>query len=396
MTDLHVLVRWFVTAAALALPVMIPVKAAHAQTPAAAAPATSASRQRGTVKAIAGSTLTLTTDDGHNVSVAVAPNAKILQLPPGSTDLKAAQTITLGDVTVGDRVLVLGAAGADASSFQAGRVILMKSTDIAAQHAREQADWQRRGSGGIVTAVDAAADSVTISARARTVEVKTTSSTIFRRYAGDSVKFEDARLGTLGEVQAGDQIRVRGTRSADGGTIAADEVVTGRFETLSGTLTAVDASAGTVTFRDLASKKPMTVNVTANSAIHALPAGAAAAFAGGARSSGAPATGQAATPAAAQHSGDGSAPAREGGRRSGGDLSQVVARLPLLTLADLHVGDAVLLVATPALQGTSAATAITLVSGVQPLLSAAQGSAPAVTLSPWSLGQEGGEGAGTQ
>ena len=68
----------------------------------------------------------------------------------------------------------------------------------------------------------------------------------------------------------------------------------------------------------------------------------------------------------------------------------------MLTLADLHVGDAVLLVATPASPGTSAATAITLVSGVQPLLSAAQGSAPAVTLSPWSLGQEGGEGAGTQ
>ena len=190
---------------------------AQAASPAPAAPATAASRQRGTVKAIAGSALTLTTDDGHEMSVMVAPNARVLQLPPGSTDLKAAQTIPLGEVTIGDRVLVLGAAGADGSSFQAGRVILMKSTDIAAQHAREEADWQRRGFGGIVTGVDAAAGTVTLSARARTIEVKTTSSTIFRRYAGDSVRFEDAKLGTLDEIRAGDQIRVRGTRSADGG-----------------------------------------------------------------------------------------------------------------------------------------------------------------------------------
>ncbi len=395
MADLHVLVRWFLVAVASMSPVILPADAVYAQVPATAAPATAAARQRGTVKAIAGSTLTLTTDDGHDISVAVAANARILQLPPGSTDLKAAQTITLGDVTAGDRVLVLGAAGADASSFQAGRVILMKSTDIAAQHAREEADWQRRGSGGIVTGVDAASGTVTLSARARTVEVKTTSNTIFRRYAGDSVKFEDAKLGKVGEIQAGDQMRVRGTRSPDGASIAADEIVTGRFENLSGTLTAVDASAGTVTLRDLATKKPVTVNVTANSAIHMLPPGAAASFAGGTRS-GAPAAGQAAAPAAAQHPAEGAAPAREGGRRSGGDLSQVVARLPMLTLGDLHVGDAVLLVATPASPGTSAATAITLVSGVQPLLSAAQGSAPAVTLSPWSLGQQGGEGAGAQ
>lgn len=396
MTNLYVLVRRFATAAALTLPGMLPAGAVGAQAaPAAAAPASAAGRQRGTVKTIAGSTMTLTTDDGHDVSVAVAPNARILQLPPGSTDLKSAQTITLGDVTVGDRVLVLGAAGAGASSFQAGRVILMKSTDIAAQHAREEADWQRRGSGGMVTATDAATGTVSISARARTVEVRTMPSTIFRRYAGDSVRFEDAKPGTLGEIQVGDQIRVRGTRSADGASIAADEIVTGRFENLSGTLTAVDASAGTVTLRDLGTKKSVMVNVTANSAIHTLPAEAAASLAGG-KSGGTTAGGHPGTPSAAQRTPETAAPAREAGRRSGGDLSQMVAHLPLLSLADLHVGDAVLLVATPASTGTSAATAITLVSGVQALFSAAQGSAPAVTLSPWSLGQEGGEGAGAQ
>lgn len=331
MTDVHVVLRRCVAAVGLAGALSLSANAALAQAvpPAASAPAQAVFRQRGTVKGMAGSTLTLTTDDGHEMAVTVAPNAKIMQLAPGSTDLKAAQPIALGDVAVGDRVLVVGAAGADGSSFQAGRVILMKSTDIAAQHAREEADWQRHGSGGMVTAVDASSATLSMSARGRVVAVKTTPSTIFRRYAGDSVKFEDAKRGTLEQIQPGDQMRVRGTRSEDGATLAADEIVSGRFENLSGTLTAVDASAGTVTLRDLATKKPVTVSLTAKSAIHRLPPEAAAAMAAGARP-GASGFGQTATSAAAQHGSDGatapaSAPARDGAHRPGGDLSQVVA-----------------------------------------------------------------------
>ena len=58
----------------------------------------------------------------------MADGARILQLAPGSTDLKSAQTIALKDIAVGDRVLVTGKAGDDAGSFTASRVILMKST----------------------------------------------------------------------------------------------------------------------------------------------------------------------------------------------------------------------------------------------------------------------------
>jgi len=81
---------------------------AFAQTP-AASPA--AARQIGTVKAMTGNSLTLTTDAGQEVAVSVADGARILQLAPGSTDLKTAQTITLADIAAGDRVLVSGKAG---------------------------------------------------------------------------------------------------------------------------------------------------------------------------------------------------------------------------------------------------------------------------------------------
>src|SRR5580704_11777715 len=143
--------------AALRASLMVPVMALSAgvvlmaQTPAAAP----AARQLGTVTAVAGNSLTLKTDAGQMVTVSVADGARILQLAPGSTDLKSAQTIALKDIAVGDRVLVNGKPGDDASSFAASRVILMKSSDIAQKHAMEEADWQKRGIGGIVSAVDA-------------------------------------------------------------------------------------------------------------------------------------------------------------------------------------------------------------------------------------------------
>jgi len=144
-----------------------PASEAHAmvQTPVAAPAA--AGRQLGTVKAIAGNTLTLMTDAGQEVAVSVADGARILQLAPGSTDLKAAQTITLADIAAGDRVLVSGKAGDSAGAFAASRVILMKSGDIAQKHEAEQADWQKRGIGGIVSVVDLGSGALTVSIGAK-------------------------------------------------------------------------------------------------------------------------------------------------------------------------------------------------------------------------------------
>ena len=416
MLDASVPIRRHLSLSGVALGLLLATGSTlHGQiTPPASTTAASASRQRGTVKAIAGSTLTLTTDEGQQLAVTVTPSAKIVQLAPGSTDLKAAQPITLNDVTIGDRILVVGTTGTEAGSFSAGRVILMKSTDIAAQHAREEADWQRRGTGGLVGSVDSVNRSFTISARGRGVAVKTTASTTFRRYAGDSVKFEDAKRGSFDQLQAGDQVRIRGNRSADAASIDAEEIVSGSFQNLSGKLTAVDASAGTVVLTDLATKRTMTVSLTANSAIHVLPPDAAmtlAARPSGSASSpvGKPNAGAAGRTPGGQpfgqapgftsgqargDAGSGSQQSGEGGRRPGGDLSQTVARLPRVSIAELHVGDAVLVVASPASSGSTAATAITLVSGVQSILAAAQGSAPAVTLSPWSLGGAPADGGG--
>jgi Domain of unknown function (DUF5666) len=359
-----------------------------AQAPAAAQAA--AARQLGTVTAVAGNSLTLKTDAGQAVTVSVADGVRILQLAPGSTDLKTAQAIALKDIAVGDRVLVNGKAGDDAGAFTASRVILMKSGDIAEKHQAEQADWQKRGTGGIVSAVDAGTGTLTVAVGAKKVAVNTSSKTQFRRYAGDSVKFEDAKPGTLAQVQAGDQLRVLGTKSDDGSSIQAEDIVSGSFKNLAGLIATIDAANGMLTLKDLATKKTITVTITANSNVRTLPPQAAAMFA--ARAKG----GAAAAPqGAGQADAAGSGRAGGAGRSAGGDLSQLVSRLPNKTIADLKVGDAVMIVASQPDPSNSAMTAVTLLSGVEPILAAAPG-APSMTLSPWNIGGEGPEGGGGQ
>jgi co-chaperonin GroES (HSP10) len=365
-----------------------------AQAP-AAAPATA--RQIGTVTAVTGNNLTLKTDAGQQVVVSVADGARILQLAPGSTDLKTAQTITLANISVGDRVLVNGKAGDSADAFSASRVILMKSTDIAQKHEMEQADWQKRGTGGIVKSVNAGTGALVVAVGAKEVTVNTSSTTQFRRYAGDSVKFEDAKPGTLAQIQVGDQLRVLGAKSDDGLSIQAEEVVSGSFKNLAGLIASIDAANGTLTLKDLATKKTVTVTITANSNVRTLPPQAAAMFAARAKggAAGAGSSGGA-SPQGAQGNTPGGGRPGGAGRSAGGDLSQLVSRLPNKTIADLKVGDAVMIVASQPDPGSSTVTAVTLLSGVEPILAAAPG-APSMTLSPWSLGggePEGGGGGG--
>ncbi len=345
----------------------------------------------GTVKSIDGNKLVVTPDTGDPVTVTVSAETKILVIPPGTKTLAGATPAAVADIAVGDRALVNGTAGDTATVLTAVRVVLIKSTALAARDAQETADWQRRGTGGIVKSIDGSV--ITISSGARTLKIDTAASTQFRRFASDSVRFQDSKISNLGEIHVGDQLQARGNKSADGLTVTAEEVVTGSFYNLSGLVASVNAPQGTLTLKDLATNKTFTVTFTGNTQIRKLPPEAAARLAAMNR----PPTADGSTPAP---------PARPAGAPAGGppsgaypgggarrpDLSQMLARFPLVTLADVKTGDAVMIVAS---QGgsPSTATAITLLSGVEALLSAPAGAQP-FTLSPWNLSAptEGGGG----
>lgn len=359
-----------------------------------------ASRAVGTIKTITGKTIVLTTDAGAEVTIQVQDDARLIRIEPGAKDLKNAALLQLEDLQAGDRILVRGALGPDGKTVIAASVIAMKSADIATKQQHEREEWQRHGAGGLVTAIDAAGGTITISTNAqgpgKEVKIKVAKQTILRRYAPNSVKFDDAKPAPIDQIKVGDQLRARGTRSTDGTELAAEEVVSGTFRNIAGTVSAVDAAAGTITVMDLVLKKAVTVKVTSDSQLRKLPPmiaqgiamrlkGAGASAAGGAGAAGSasrPAETAAAHPAGGQGGQSGGAGRLGGG---GGDLQQALSRMPAVTLTELQKGDAVMIVATDGLQ-ESRVTAITLLAGVEPILQASPTGGASNLLAQWSLG----------
>ena len=361
-------------------------------------------RHIGSIKAIAGNVITLTPDSGPEIEVTVPAGARIVRIAPGEKTLKNATPVELQDLQAGDRILVAGKSPDDGKAMTAASIVVMKRSDVEARKEEDRQDWQKRGLGGLVKAVDPAAGTTTISVTgfggAKTIVVHSSKATVIRRYAPDSMKFDDARPSSLQEIQPGDQLRARGNRSADGTELSAEEIVTGSFRSVAGIVNSVDAGAGTMNVQDLVSKKLVQIKVTPDSQLHQLPPEFAQRIAmrlkaamtgatGGATGPGA----QSGAPPAGGPSPGGAGPggAAGGGMRSGGapDFQQILNRMPAVALTDLHKGDAVMIVAT---QGTPSggATAITLLSGVEPILQAAPSGSQAMMLSPWSLGSPGG------
>jgi Domain of unknown function (DUF5666) len=398
--------------AGLPLPAIF-AEAVAAQTPAAA------NRFLGTITAVASGMLTVKTDAGIERKVTVPDGIKLQRIAPGAKDLSNAATIQFTDLAVGDRVLVRIAPDPATDPVTAISIVAIPQADLAQKQQKEREEWQRNGVGGLVKSVDAGTGVVIITSGAgptqKTITLHTSPATVLRRYAPDSVSFDQAKPAPIETIQVGDQLRARGTKNADGLELAADEVVSGSFRNISGSISAIDKTAMTLTLKDLVTKQTVTVHVGADAQMRKLPdtmaktlasmtnpgtssgANGGAAGAGKANpanspsSSGQPASQPAATDSAnSAPGGQGAGQGRgQGGRRGGGDLQQMLSRAPAIQLADLQKGDAVMLVST---QGTSEVTVITLLAGVEPLLQA-----PASTqnqlLSNWSMGSGGAEAA---
>jgi hypothetical protein len=365
----------------------------------------------GTIKAIAATSLTLTTDSGTEVSVQFPAEVKVLRVPPGSKTLNEATAIQLADLEVGDRILVRGGVGAQANTMTAITIVAMKREDIANKQSKEREEWQKHGIGGLVKSVDPGNEIIVIStlsaAGAKDVMIHAPVGTVLRRYAPGSVNFDDAKVAPLTEVKGGDQLRARGTRNADGSEFMADEIVSGTFHNVSGTITSIDAGKATLTVADLATKKNVELSVTSDSQMRKLPAPMAqriairlkglAPDAGGPNVAAASASQTPALPAATSN-GQGTANGLNGGpgggQRGSGDVQQMLSRLPISPIGDFQKGDTVMIVATSGANG-SPFTVITLLGGVEAILqSSPQGQATSL-LTPWSLNSGGGGDAGT-
>jgi hypothetical protein len=404
-----------------ALAIAQPISAAMFLASQAPAPASTQDaglvRALGTVKAVTDKSVTLAPDSGSEMTILIQDGTKIVRAAPGEKDIKQATPITLSDLQVGDRIFVRGKTDQDGKSVDAASVIAMAKTDVAAKQASDRAEWQKHGLGGIVSAVDPATSTITISVTVagekKNVAIHISKTTVLRRYAPDSVKFDDAKLSSLDKVQVGDQLLARGTRNADGSELSADEVVSGTFRNIAGTVSSLNAAAGTLVVQDLDTKKPVTVKVTADSEVRKLPPAVAQRIA--ARLKGeTPTAGRGATPSGSgaapsaqrgtdsaaasagnrtgNDAGNGSGAGRSGGQ-GGGDLQQLIGRMPAASLSDLQKGDAVIVVTTGGMEG-GAVTAIILLAGVEPILQGSPKGGQSI-LQPWTLGGAPGGDAGT-
>lgn len=313
--------------------------------------------------------ITLKTDAGALTAVTVDDSTLYLRVPPGEKDLKKAAKIAFTDISVGDRVLARSRQG---QSGPALSVLVMTKAELAQKHQRDREEWLRRGVSGTVTSINPGAHEITISTPSlsgpRSTVIQAVEGVQYRRYAPDSARFSDAKPSSIAELKPGDRVRVLGNRSEDGTRIKAEEIVSGSFRTVVGTIGNVDTASGQIRLTDLQAKKPVTVHVSADTTMRRVPPEMAVLLSrmvSGRAGPGPAGGGQGPPPG-------GGPPHGEGPRNF--DMQSMLERMPAVSLADFKAGDAILVSSTTGASQASV-TAITLLAGVEPLLAAAPPSA---------------------
>jgi len=322
----------------------------------------------GEVKAIDAGTkqLTVKTDAGSVVTVSVGDKTIYLRLAPGEKTLTNATKITLAEVAEGDRVWARGKVSEDLKSVPAAAIIVMTKADITKKQDAERAEWRRRGILGVITALKPDTKEITISSRSmagtQAVIIPISEKVEMRRYAPDSIKFSDAKPSDFSELKVGDQLRALGERSAEGTHFTPEKVVTGAFRMAAGTVTAVDTATGEIKINDLQTKHSLTIVIKHDAVLRKFPS--TAEMGGGMMRRGPGGQGEGGSGAPGQGGPGGNRPAGGG---AGFNINDMLERLPTVTIADLKVGDTIIVSST---QGAdpSRLTAIALVTGADTLL----------------------------
>ena len=295
-------------------------------------------------------------------------------------------------LATGDRVLVTLDPNSTGATPQALRIVAIKQADVARKQQAEAAVWSQ-GVHGLVKSVDAASGVIQVNTRqglqTREVTVNIGNSTVLKRYAPGSVRFDQAQPAPISAIQPGDQLWARGAKSADGSSIAADGVVSGSFLSIPGTVLSADTAASTVTVKDLATKKPVTIHISADAQLRRLDSAVATVIAARVKGAQAGSANHTANTGPGNGSGGTQRPFSQSGTGGTGfgDLESILERAPAIQPGSLQKGEAVMIVAT---EDASGVNAIKLLAGVEPLLEAPEAQD---LLSSWSLNQGESEAA---
>lgn len=341
-------------------------------------------------------------------SVSAASARRFLRVPPGEKDLKKAQPMDESQIAVGDRLLARGHKDASQPKLDASIVIVMTAGDLQQKHEAEVAEWQKRGSRGVVASVDEASHQITMTQRVpegtKTVTVVTTPETQFTRYSPTASKSTDVSPSAFSDVKVGDQLRVLGNSSEDGAKLTAEKIWSGSFRTVAATIVSLSPDGKSLKATDLQTKKPVEIVLADDSSVRRIPPEMANMLAmrmnPNSKRQGAPEGSRSGPPPIAEganpngHGEQGGAPGGPEGQAGGmhgsmrgsraGDLSQVIERLPKISLSELKPGDAVV-ISGAAGDDKSQLTATSVIAGVEPILTAAPSRGQSSALGNWNL-----------
>jgi len=349
-------------------------------------PSIAAKHAIGEVKTIDAATkqVTIKTDAGSVLTVSTTEKTTYKKLAPGETTLTNAAYVTFAELAEGDRIMARGTVAEDKKSVPAVQIIVMTKGDLAKKQEAERLEWRRRGILGVITALKPDTKEITISNRTmagvQSVVIPVSDKTEMRRYAPDSIKFGDAKPSDFGELKVGDQLRALGDRTEDPLRFNPQKVVTGSFRTVGGVVTAIDPATGEIKINELEKKTPLTIIVKQDAVLRRFPSDIGAMMGGfgrgqggsggpgGAPGSGQPAAGQSQAGQGQAGTRPGGGPGGPGGRPGGGfNINDMLERLPVISVADVKVGDTIIVSSTQGVDPTRL-TAISLVAGADTLL----------------------------
>lgn len=306
-----------------------------------------------------GHKLLLTTKSGNMVTVMVDEKTTYVRVPPGETTLDKGTIISFTDVIVGDRIVARGRVMEDQKSIPARQVIVITKSELEQREQRNREDWRKRGVTGRIIALNAETKEITLGFREResTMTIRTNDKVIFQRFPPDSVKFSDARPSSLAELKVGDQVRARGEKSVDGSSLMAEEIISGSFRMVGGSIQTISAETGLIKINTIDTNQPLTILIRKDSVVRRVPSDVVRMIE--ARTSQErPKTSATATNAA---------PNVSSSDRGSGDIQEIIERLPPIQVSDLKPGELIVVSSTIG-RDPSLVTAITVAAGLEDLI----------------------------
>jgi hypothetical protein len=330
-----------------------------------------ATHKVGVIKAVSADTIVLRSDDGSDFTVTVPDSARLLRINPGQRDLKDGEAILRADLQPGDRMLVNGVTGHDAHSLTASLIVIVRQADLSKARTQQEAEWQKHGIGGIVQSLDSSTGTIKIAlSPAYSTLIKTGEKTGFLRYAPDSAKFSNAKPGSFDQIKIGDQLRAHGEQRQGAPEFVADQIISGSFRNIAGTVVSIDTEAQILSVKDLLTKKTVLVKVKTDCQLRSLPASAARKMTSLLKTK-----------------------LPESGSAPGTEVEHLLGETQIVKFDQLHKDDALMIISGSG-DGEKTATALAVLAGVEPILAAApDGRNIASLFSGWNLSTTASDGA---